>query len=147
MTATGLEPKTSLANSNPVLLNGWLVVYELSDCGFEPRCSHLNFRFHACFEQGIPWQSSNYRVWTHSETCTWHDTNIQINSDVLYIPPRFLAFHILLIFALKQLKISEIYTLFQLIKLLIFCILTVNMVKLLSIQNKWNNHNWCQFSI
>ena len=39
--------------------------------------SHLNFRFRACFEQGVPWYSGNYRVWIHSETCTWHDKNIQ----------------------------------------------------------------------
>ena len=54
-----------------------MFVYELSGCGFESRCSHLNFRFHACFEQGVPWHSGNYRVWIHSETRTWHDKNIQ----------------------------------------------------------------------
>ena len=36
-----------------------------------------NFRFGACFEQGVLWYSGNYRVWIHSETCTWHDKNIQ----------------------------------------------------------------------
>ena len=35
-------------------LNGWVFVYELSGCGFESRCCHLNFRYHACFEQGVP---------------------------------------------------------------------------------------------
>ena len=35
-------------------------------------CSHLNFRYRACFEQGVPWQSGNYRVWIHSERRTWH---------------------------------------------------------------------------
>ena len=35
-------------------LNGSMFVYELSGCGFEFRCSHLNFRFRACFEQGVP---------------------------------------------------------------------------------------------
>ena len=44
---------------------------------FESRCSYLNFRFRACFEQGVPWHSGNYRVWIHSETRTWHDKNIQ----------------------------------------------------------------------
>ena len=29
-------------------------VYELSGCGFESSCSHLNFRFRACFEEGAP---------------------------------------------------------------------------------------------
>ena len=50
---------------------------QLSGCSFESSCSHLNFRFRACFEEGVPWHSSNYRVWIHSETRTWHDKNIQ----------------------------------------------------------------------
>ena len=41
----------------PVWLNGWVFVYELSGCGFESTCSHLNFRFRACFEQRVPWHS------------------------------------------------------------------------------------------
>ena len=27
----------------PVWLNGWVFVYELSDCGFESHCCHLKF--------------------------------------------------------------------------------------------------------
>ena len=27
-----------------VWLNGWVIVYEISDCGFEASCSHLNFK-------------------------------------------------------------------------------------------------------
>ena len=61
----------------PVWLNGWVFVYELNGCGFESRYSHLNFRYRACFEQGVPWHSGNYRVWIHSETRTWYDKNIQ----------------------------------------------------------------------
>ena len=30
-----------------------MFVYELSGCGFETSCSHLNFRCRACFEQGV----------------------------------------------------------------------------------------------
>ena len=41
-------------------------------------CSHLNFRFCACFEQGFLWHPGNYRVWIHFETRTWHDKNIQL---------------------------------------------------------------------
>ena len=63
----------------PVWLNGWVFVYELSGCGFKSSYSHLNFRFHACFEQGVPWHSGNCRVWAHSETCTGPDKNIQSN--------------------------------------------------------------------
>ena len=40
----------------------------------------LNFRCRACFEQTVPWHSGNYRVWIHSETCTWHSKNIQLNA-------------------------------------------------------------------
>ena len=64
----------------PIGLNGWMLVYELSGCEFASSCSHLNFRFSACFEQGVPWHLGNYWVWTHSETCTWHDKNIQSNA-------------------------------------------------------------------
>ena len=38
---------------------------------YESRCSHLNFRFHACFEQVVPLHSDNYRVWIHSDTRKW----------------------------------------------------------------------------
>ena len=48
--------KYSLHSSinRPVWLNGWVFAYELSGCGFESRCSHLNFRYRASFEQGVP---------------------------------------------------------------------------------------------
>ena len=36
-------------------LNGWVFVYELSGCGIDSRCSYLNFKYRACFEQGNPW--------------------------------------------------------------------------------------------
>ena len=61
----------------PVWLNGWVFVYELSGCGFESSCSHLNTRSRTCFEQGVPWHSGNCRVWIHSETRTWHGKDIQ----------------------------------------------------------------------
>ena len=32
------------------LANGWVFIYELSGCGFESRCSHLNCRYRTCFE-------------------------------------------------------------------------------------------------
>ena len=61
-----------------VNLAKWLSVrLRLSGCGFESRCSHLNFRFRACFQQGVPWHSGIYIVSIHSEMCTWHDKNIQ----------------------------------------------------------------------
>ena len=38
---------------------------------------HLNFRYRACFKEGVPWHSGNYRVYVHSEMHTWHNNNIQ----------------------------------------------------------------------
>ena len=38
---------------------------------------HLSFSYDACFKQGVPWHSGNYRVWIHSETHMWHGKNIQ----------------------------------------------------------------------
>ena len=68
----------------PVWPNGWVFVQELSGSGFESSCSHSTFRFRACFEQGVPWHSDNYRVWIHSETRTWHDKNIQLKYSNLH---------------------------------------------------------------
>ena len=72
-----ITEEVSAAGLEPVWPNGWVHVYEQRGSGFESSCSHLNFRFHACFEQGVPWHSGNYRVCIHSETRTWHDKNIQ----------------------------------------------------------------------
>ena len=55
-----------------VWLNSWVFVYKLRGCGFESRCSHLNFRYCACFEQVVPWYSDNYRVQIYAKTCAWH---------------------------------------------------------------------------
>ena len=65
--------------------NHLLLKRTLIGSGFESSCSHLNFRFRACFEQGVPWHSGNYRVWFHCETRTWHDKNILPNVKVWYI--------------------------------------------------------------
>ena len=62
-----------------------MFVYELSGCGFESRCSHLIFRYGACFEQGVPWHSGNCRVWIHSQTRTWHDKNIQSRAVLSFV--------------------------------------------------------------
>ena len=64
MTATGPELRTTyFVNEHstiwPVWPNGWVFFYELSGSGFEFSCRKLNFRFCACFEQGVPWHSAN----------------------------------------------------------------------------------------
>ena len=41
----------------PVWLNGWVSVYEPRGCGVESRCCYLNFRYGACFGQGVSWHS------------------------------------------------------------------------------------------
>ena len=61
-------------------LNHWVLIYELNGFGFESICSHLNFRFSACFEQGVPWHLGNYRVWIYYETRTWHGKNIETDN-------------------------------------------------------------------
>ena len=54
-----------------------MFIYELSCCGLECCCCHLNFRYRVCFGQGLPWHSGNYRVQIHSEALIGHDNNIQ----------------------------------------------------------------------
>ena len=80
-----------------VWLNGWVFVYELNGCGFESSCSNIHFRFCACFDQGIPWHSGNYRVWIRSKTSTWHDKNIQsVEANMLTLLLLYDIFYIFL---------------------------------------------------
>ena len=41
--------KRSIVCEKCLKLNSWVLVYELRCCGFKSSCSHLNFRFRACF--------------------------------------------------------------------------------------------------
>ena len=66
---------------NLLVISSCVFVYELSGCRFEPHCCPLNFRYGACFEQGVLEIEANYRVWIHSETLTWHDNNIWLISN------------------------------------------------------------------
>ena len=50
-------------------LYGWVFAYELRGCEFESRCCHLNFIYRACFEQVVPWHSSNYSSLTLTRVC------------------------------------------------------------------------------
>ena len=66
----------------PVWRSGWVFVYELTGCGFKSCCNHVNFRYRACFERGVPWHSGNYRVYIHSETRSWHEiTHSHLNRN------------------------------------------------------------------
>ena len=69
--------------------NGWVFVYKLIGSGFESSCSHLNFRFRTCFEQGVPWHSGNYRAWIHSEMHTWHEEHTDVTGSWSKITPKF----------------------------------------------------------
>ena len=67
LTATGFEPTTLSLSTNT----------QPFSCGFESFCNHLNFRYCACSEQGVPQHSGSYRVYIHSKTRKWHDNNTQ----------------------------------------------------------------------
>ena len=54
---------------DPNWLNGWVFVYELSSCGFKSHFSHLNLRYRACFEQGVPWHSTVKCTFTLKRVC------------------------------------------------------------------------------
>ena len=75
-----LQKEPSIFGNGSEWPYGWVFVYDLSVSGFESSCIHLNIRYRACFEQGVPWHSGNYRVWIHPETRTWHDKNVQSNN-------------------------------------------------------------------
>ena len=57
-----LNHSAKLVTIKPVWINDWVFIYELSDCGFESHCCHLNFRYWTCFEQGVPWHSASRGV-------------------------------------------------------------------------------------
>ena len=47
--------------------NGWVFIYELNGRRVESCCSHLNFRYHAYFEQRVLWYSGNFKVYIHTK--------------------------------------------------------------------------------
>ena len=51
----------------PNLLNVSVFIYKLSGYGLESQCSHLNFRYWACFVQRVPWLSWNHWVYIYSK--------------------------------------------------------------------------------
>ena len=61
-------------------LNSRVIVYELSGCSIDSRCSYFNVRSCACFEQRAPWHSGNYRMLPYSKTRMWHNKNIQLKT-------------------------------------------------------------------
>ena len=63
----------------------WVFVHQLSGCGFKTCCCNLKFRYCVCFEQGVPWHLSNYRVQFQSERHRWNDNNIQSHAQYRYV--------------------------------------------------------------
>ena len=45
--------------SEPHSIVAWVFVHELSGCGFEPSCSHLNFSFFNGFCSAVPQKGTN----------------------------------------------------------------------------------------
>ena len=65
---------------------GWVFVFELSGCGFQSCCSHLNFRYCVCFEQGIHWESDNCSVdslWGTHVTWWEHTDSVKTLTDII----------------------------------------------------------------
>ena len=69
ITAKTVKCTVQISTHNTAQSVRWVLVYKLSGCGFG---------FRACFEQGVPWHSGNYRMWIHFETRRWHEKNIQL---------------------------------------------------------------------
>ena len=65
--------------------NGWVFDYEGSGYEFGSSCRHLNWWFHANFEQGFAWHSRNYGVWITYEVRTRHDKKIQSNPPYILV--------------------------------------------------------------
>ena len=66
--------KTCLHDSNGIRTHNHLV---------RKLCCHFNFRYVACFEEGVPSHSRVYREQIHSASRTWDDNNIQSCLHVL----------------------------------------------------------------
>ena len=80
--------------ARPVWKNGRVFIYELSACGFESSCSHLDFRIPACFEEGVPWHSGNYRVLIHKQSITIVAPGLKTYSSYI----KFLILQLLMVF-------------------------------------------------
>ena len=68
-----------------VWLNGCAFVYKLSSSEFKSSCSHLRFRFCACFEQGVP--SHSAKLHPKDVLRTSHLALYLMQKDVLYQHP------------------------------------------------------------
>ena len=81
--------ETYFSDCNGIRTHNHLVhkqtVNDLSKLTKQVRCSHLILRYRYCFEQGVPWNLGNYRVYIHSAMCMWHDKNTQAYYSVYTI--------------------------------------------------------------
>ena len=62
-----------------VWLNGWVFVYELSGCGCDSRCSHLNFRYRACFYQVV---SNLWFAWDYARVLNYKGVEFSRGLDL-----------------------------------------------------------------
>ena len=56
-------------HSSIIQLNSWVLIDDLSGCGFQSSCSHLHFKYCTCSEQGVPWHSGN--IWNFKTFCNF----------------------------------------------------------------------------
>ena len=58
----------------------------------ESRCCHLNFRYRACFKQGVPRYSGNYRVMimTYSQNGMALSTDRPLETALIFAVPKLL---------------------------------------------------------
>ena len=127
---TRMEPTTT------IYPNVWVFVYELNGCGFESRCSHINFRYPAFFEQGLPWHSGNYRLQIHCKKAyvtwqehtgkwtSWDCWHHQIIKSYQFVK----TWNFSLIFIVSNMKISIFITMFL-----------INVVRFLKSFCLWNS--------
>ena len=78
-TAIGLELTTTcfVNEHSTIWPSNWVFTYELSGPTFESSCSHLNFRYRACFEQGVLDIQANIECRFTLKMRTWLDKKIQ----------------------------------------------------------------------
>ena len=90
-----------------------------------------------------PWYSDKDRVWIHSETCTWHDKNIQSNATQL----NHLASFTKLFSVHLRTKWLWIWVSLQSLKLQILCLFrarsSLTFRQIYSVDSLWNAYVIC----
>ena len=91
-----VNPHSKLPECQGTPCNWQSLNLQISQSKLVSECSHLTFRFRACFKQGVLSHSGNYGLWIHSEARTWHDKNIQLKKVIFAIYSLSIYFSLLL---------------------------------------------------